>query len=241
MRCLTLCLTVPFLCLSSLYCDSAMFLRDDYSTHQPVLYAAAISTTGPIIEFGCGYGSTDLLHEICKKEGRMLITLDDNMEWLNKFALKYLGEGYNDDNSGWHKFFYVPGRKVNNPDDPTHWVNFMDRFDFLLSLDFDVCFIDQSPWLARFETLKRMKDKARFVVVHDVDYFPANGIFGKIIKPITYENPGEFDFSDVFSSFQVYFPNPPWPGFTGPPTLLGSNIESNLPAVDYSGQIVIEN
>ena len=59
----------------------------------------------------------------------------------------------------------------------------MDKFDLLSLLDFDVCFIDQSPWLARYETVKRMKDRARFVLVHDVDYFPMNNIFGKTIKP----------------------------------------------------------
>lgn len=241
MRFLKHYLIVSILCFSLLHSDNNRFFWDDWSTHQPVLYAAATSTTGPIIEFGCGYGSTDLLHEICEKEGRTLITLDDDLEWLNKFAQKYLGQGYNADNSGWHQFYYVPGKKLNDPDNPSHWVNFMDQFELLSTLNFGVCFIDQSPWLARYEALKRMKDRARYVVVHDSDYLLAAGHFGKTIRPTVNMTPGEFDFSDIFTTSRVYYPNQPWPGASGPPTLLGSNFETVLPLVDYSKPIVIEN
>lgn len=241
MKFLNVCWIISLFCLTSLYSDNNRFFWDDWSTHQPVLYAVATSTRGPIIEFGCGYGSTDLLHEICEKEGRTLITLDDDLDWLNKFAQKYLGKGYNPDNSGWHKFYYVPGKNLNDSQNPSHWVDFMDNFELLSSLDFDVCFIDQAPWLARYETVKKMKDKARFVIVHDVDYFPTNNIFGKLVRPTINRNPGEFDFSEIFSTFQVYFPNEPWPGDSGPPTLLGSNFEEVFPLVDFSQSIVIEN
>jgi len=224
---------------SWLNADNNRFFWDDWSTHQPVLYAIATSTKGPIIEFGCGHGSTDLLHEICEKEERILITIEDDLEWLTKFSEKYQGHGYNPDNSGWHKFYYVPGKNLDDRENPAHWIAFMDEFELLDQLSFDVCFIDQAPWLARYETLKRMKDRARFVVVHDVDYFPMNGVFGKVIKPIVDRNKGQFDFSDVFSTFQVYFPNQPWPADTGPPTLLGSNFEKVFPTVDYSNKITI--
>jgi len=216
----------------ALHADNNRFLYDDWSTHQPVLYAVAMATTGPIIEFGCGHGSTDLLHEICEREGRTLITLEDDWNWLNKFASKYK-------DSPWHKFFYVPGKDKNNLEDPSHWVRFLNQFALLDDLVFDVCFIDQSPWLARYETVKRMKDRARYVLVHDVDYFPMNRIFGKVIKPIIKRNEGIFDFHDVFTYFKVYFPNQPWPGDTGPPTLLGSNFDGKFPPVDFSKKIII--
>ena len=227
------------LCLR-LHGDNNRFSWDCWSTHQPVLYAVAASTKGPIIEFGCGYGSTDLLHEICERNGRILITLEDDLTWMEKFASKYEGRGYNKENSGWHKFFYVPGKNQKDHENPAHWVKFLNEFKLLDELNFDVCFIDQSPWLARYETLKKMKDKARFVIVHDVDFFPTRNIFGKVIKPIRNRTEGEFDFSDVFSSFKVYFPKQPWPGDTGPPTLLGSNFDSDFPLVDYSEKIVLD-
>ena len=208
-------------------------MNDPYVTHQPILYEIARKTTGPIIEFGCGNGSTDLLHEICKKDNRILISIDDDFNWLNKFSQKYLGDGYEPDNLGWHKFYYVPGKKDNI--NPEHWIKFFEEFELLKTLNFDVCFIDQSPWLARYETIKMFRHKARYVILHDCNYFPEQGIFGKVIKPLISATctPGVFDFSDVFAYFKVYFPPCPWPGPTGPPTLLGSNFESDLPDIDY--------
>lgn len=220
-----------------IYSDNNRFRWDTYSTHQPVLYSAVISTKGPIIEFGCGYGSTDMLHEICEKDHRILITLEDDLSWMEKFSSKYEGRGYNKDNTGWHKFYFVPGKNPKDHENPSHWVKFLNEFKLLDELNFDVCFIDQSPWLARYETLKKMKQKARFVIIHDVDYFPMKNIFGKVIKPISQMTEGEFDFHDVFIYYKVFFPDKPWPGFTGPPTLIGSNIDSNFPDVDFSKNI----
>ncbi len=81
-----------------------------------------------------------------------------------------------------------------------------------------------------------MKDIALYVIVHDCDYFPMHGIFGTTIKltQLGFDIPGVFDYSDVFENFKVYYPLPPWPGSTGPPTLLGSNFETDMPDVDFS-------
>ena len=35
--------------------------RKRVATHQPVLWAFAYAASGPIAEFGCGYGSTPFL------------------------------------------------------------------------------------------------------------------------------------------------------------------------------------
>lgn len=206
------------------------FSTHPYGTHQPFLYTIAKNTTGPIIEFGCGNGSTGLLHDLCKETGRTLITLEDDLEWLNIFRKKYLGDGYYEDNSGWHKMFFVPGKKNIHDPSPEHWLRFFETFEYLTTLKFDVCFVDQSPWLARYETVKLMKDRALYVIVHDCDYFPKTGIFGKTIRPIDLGRsiPGEFDFSDMFQYFKTYFPPLPWPGETGPPTLIGSNFTEEL-------------
>ncbi len=215
---------------------------DTYGTHQPVLYEIATKTRGPIVEFGCGDSSTDLLHELCKKNKRTLISVDDNLEWLNKFKQKYLDDGYKADNSGWHKFLFVPGRTDNS--NPSHWVDFLNNCELLKTIHFDLCFIDQSPGLARTTTLMHFKDKARYIVLHDCDMYvadeyedfvPNKQAIGKQIKPLNSLKmiPGIYDFSKTFHSFKVYFPPKPWPGHSGPPTLLGSNFESDLPSIDY--------
>jgi hypothetical protein len=207
---------------------------DTFGTHQPVLYTMAMKTSGPIIEFGCGDSSTDLLHEICKKDNRILISIDDNLEWLNKFKGKYIGDGYEPDNSGWHKFYYVPGKKDDlNPD---HWIKFLDEFELLNTFTFELCFVDQSPWLGRYETIKRLGSKIKYIILHDCDFFPVYNVFGKTIQPTNYttQTEGIFDYSDVFTFFKIYYPSKPWPGFSGPPTLLASNFESDFPDVDFA-------
>lgn len=198
---------------------------DSYATHQPVLYEIALLTTGPIVEFGCGNGSTNLLHEICKRDKRLLVSLDDNLEWLTKFSEKYSSD------SDWHQFVFVPGKNPEDMDNPQHWVEFLNNFE-LLRHDVGVCFIDQHPWLARFETIKFMKDKARYIIVHDCDYFPTVGLFGTIIYPNINNHHGFFDFSDVFLNSEVYYPHENL--WIGPPTLVGSEFESDFPSVNFN-------
>lgn len=211
---------------------------DTYNTHQPILRKIAEQTQGPIVEFGCGHGSTDVLHEICKKTKRILISVDDNYEWLNLFKEKYRDDGFTDDNSGWHKFLFVPG-KIDDSN-PAHWKTFFDSCEILKQTNFDLCFIDQSPGLARTLTILIYKDKAKYIILHDCDMYVGTGFskfvtnqqpIGKQIKPLDSINniPGIYDFSTMFKYFKVYFPPKPWPGHSGPPTLLASNFESNFP------------
>jgi hypothetical protein len=209
--------------------------NDPYATHQPVLYEIASNTTGPIIEFGCGHGSTDLLHEICKKNGRLLISVDDNQEWLQKFSQKYLDDGYKEDNSGWHKFFFVPGVNQEDNQNCDHWITFLDNTELLHEIHFDLCFVDQSPWQARLETIKRFRSKSKYIILHDCDFFPEYGFAGKTIIHTDYENSisGDYVFDDIIRYFKLYYPLKPWPLFSGPPTLLGSDFESNFPEINY--------
>lgn len=56
-----------------------------YSTHIEALTWAALSTTGPIVEWGCGYYSTPLLHSIAEVQGRRLYTMESQPGWLELF------------------------------------------------------------------------------------------------------------------------------------------------------------
>lgn len=165
-----------------------------------------------------------MLHEICKDKKRLLISLDDDLEWIRIFIEKYSGD------SDWHKFIFVPGKSINDIDNPQHWIEFLNNCE-LFKTNIDVCFIDQHPWLGRFETIKYVKDKVRFVILHDCDYFPMSGVFGTTIRPSAIHNPGVFDFSDIFPHFKVYFPIGPWPG---PPTLVGSYFDQDFPEIDFN-------
>jgi hypothetical protein len=58
---------------------------DLVSTHQRLLIAAALRTKGTILELGCGWYSTPLLHEIARAQERRLFTVDNQKDWLPQF------------------------------------------------------------------------------------------------------------------------------------------------------------
>ena len=184
-----------------------------YATHQLLLYNILTLTTGPVIEFGSGLGSTALIHKVCQTKHRKVITLDDNEEWLDRYSDKF--------GTPWHKFIHVHKSKNEAPDAGAHWQKVL-MSDVIKNGGWDLVFIDQSPWIARYDTLLQFKDNAKYIMVHDCDYFPKHNIFGQC-------DGKEYNFDDVFKCYEVYYPPKPWPSKTGPPTLLGSNMVSELP------------
>ena len=96
-------------------------------------------------------------------------------------------------------------------------------------------FIDSEPWESRTEALELLKLNSKIVVVHDVDYFPRNNLWGLEIDPIKNkpinkyfygklksENLGLRNYDSIFEYWVEIFPI--YPGyFTGPPMLIGSN------------------
>ncbi len=153
-------------------------------------------TNGPVIEFGCGEGSTKLIHELCNKEKRKAITLDDNFEFLQKYKKKY--------ESKQSKFIYVPKIDSSDPEDDRHWKKILKTND-IGKKGWDVVFIDQSPWMARYYTLLTFKDTAKYIILHDCDYFPNNHIFGRCIKKANRKE-GKYFFNDVFRYYKMYYP-----------------------------------
>jgi hypothetical protein len=191
----------------------------DFATHQPVLYEAVVRSTGPVLELGCGEGSSHLLHALCARDGRRLLTLDNDRGWLEPTAARLAAD--------FHEFGLVEdwnrallSRQICN----TAW---------------GVVFIDGKPWESRTLAVHLFKHTATFVVVHDVDYFPHTGSWGVETAPIRGpHNRGHRDYSELFSSWREYFPSEPWPySLTGPPTLLGSNRVSCDIDIDYAAYL----
>lgn len=172
----------------------ARFLYDIFSTHQPVLFEAVQRTRGSVVEFGCGYGSTSMLHSLC--EGRSLLSLESDQEWLDRFL---------------------------HLETVTHKLNLITDWqkatDYVKEDFWDVAFIDHAPWEARVEAVEALKHKARFIVLHDCDYFVTNTLL---------------NFGELFKHHKVFLPLKPWPYKTGPPTLLASNYEGCYWDIDYA-------
>jgi hypothetical protein len=178
---------------------------NEFATHQPVLAAAATACEGRMVEFGCGEGSTRLLHEISQRRGVPLLTLETDGAWMERYRAEL--------SSPLHEFRLVA-----------------DWTDELADVTWDepvgLAFVDQAPWQARADTATRLRSNAEFVIIHDCDYLPEHGLLGRSIRPlIGPADRGERDWNDVFSSWREFFPLEPWPyAKTGPPTLLASNL-----------------
>lgn len=184
----------------------ARHVYDAYSTHQPVLYEALLRTSGPVIEFGCGHGSTILLHRYCEEHGRKLYTLESDKEWLDVFT---------ECATHHHEFIHV--------DD---WDTILADGE-ITTRPYSIAFVDQSPFEARYSTILALKDTTKFIILHDCDYFPEHGIFGENLDTLNgIHHLGHRTYDDVFVYYKEFFPLEPWPyPRTGPPTLLASNFE----------------
>jgi hypothetical protein len=66
------------------------FLKDvkNWDNHRPLLWWAlenTIDSVYPVLEMGCGEGSTPYLIDYCKKNNRQLISYDYDKDWASKY------------------------------------------------------------------------------------------------------------------------------------------------------------
>lgn len=127
-----------------------------YYTHQPALLKALEISTGPVLELGCGDGSTELLHKYCKKHNRELISVESDYDWMSRYIEKF--------SSTDHKFRYT-----------NDWATISDEMS---EKHWGLVFIDQNSWDGRAYSFKKLQDSADYLVLHDCDYFTINGLLG---------------------------------------------------------------
>jgi hypothetical protein len=187
-----------------------LYSENVYGTHQPFLEAYVRATSGDILEFGTGDGSTGLLRTLLEGTGRRLFSIEDNLEWYEKMKDTYPP---NDT----HSYIYLSPK-----DGGQHWKDFLSTFQPPSKLS--VVFIDQAPWEARIWTYEALAPLSEYIIIHDADYFPRNNLFGKITDSnLPYSEPAKYDFSSHFKSYRLYFPPAPWSELRhGPPTLVGT-------------------
>lgn len=177
-----------------------MTTHESFGTHKQFLEFYIKQTKGNIIEFGTGDMSTGLILDSIKYTDRKLVSVENDKAWYTKMMTKY-PESKN------HQYIFVDESKYSWKD----VISNMPKFGY------SVVFVDQSPWISRQWTVEHFKDTAEYIIVHDVDYFPKNSMFGKMVSEF------DLDFSDISSNFKIYYPNKPFPYITGPPTLVFSN------------------
>ena len=118
---------------------------DKWSTHQPLLAACVMETDGPVLELGCGYYSTFLLHILCVN--RKLVSVEVDCDWASKFLCL---------ESSNHKFC--------NP------LSYNDS-QFRDSIDekWDVVFVDTIKE-NRKSLVQFLGEKAQLIVCHDTEH-----------------------------------------------------------------------
>tara|TARA_B110000003_G_scaffold175943_1_gene175421 strand:+ start:79 stop:822 length:744 start_codon:yes stop_codon:yes gene_type:complete len=172
-----------------------------------------------IIEVGSGNHSSKLFSKQAQSFLGRFISFENNYEWHLKVKNKFK-------NTKNTKFLFL--EKLNKK-------NIKFELDNLNIEEVSLSFIDSEPWESRTEALELLKLNSKIVVVHDVDYFPRNNLWGLEIDPIKNkpinkyfygklksENLGLRNYDSIFEYWVEIFPI--YPGyFTGPPMLIGSN------------------
>ena len=97
--------------------------------------------------------------------------------------------------------------------------------------DFDVVFIDSSPWMSRKCCFEYYLNLSEIIIIHDFDYFPINNIIGKVINEEITHNNGKSqrkikcDLDGIVKNYKLFYPPDEYfAGLTGPPTLVCSNV-----------------
>lgn len=118
---------------------------DPYATHLPALMACLARSSGPVLELGCGAYSTPSLSEVCRIQGRRLVSADNNRAWYERIA-----ESFN----GMHEVVHVPDWSA-SPLPDQYW---------------GVALVDHSPANQRIVDVRRLaKAGTELIVLHDTD------------------------------------------------------------------------
>ena len=125
----------------------------NWNNHLYLLWPALEATKGKVVEFGCGDGSTNQLHQYCKDTNRKLESYDFNKEWVEKY--RHLES----DN---HKLYHAPD------------------WDAVNLTEVDVLLIDHSPGERRWEDIKKYANVAKYIVIHDSEPAATGYMLNKI-------------------------------------------------------------
>jgi hypothetical protein len=153
-----------------------------FGSHKLVLLAASILTAEhdkPVMEMGCGYYSTLLLHQIVVNEQkRFLLSTDTDREWLSKFEANM--------SSSLHQFRHIS--------QTSEWDN--------VGLDhprWSIVFIDHKPGERRVTDIIRLANISDIVIVHDTETPSYNYEPGLAIYPYRYRYDYVRPYTDVLS------------------------------------------
>jgi len=120
-----------------------------YGSHQPALiHLLNTITKGNVMEFGMGDDSTPLMHLICEKQNRNLLSIDSDKAWFDKFT-EYKSEK--------HKMFIFDVDKI-----------LKKEYDFF-NKKYSIVFVDAAPQEIRQPFIELIKKNADYILAHDTE------------------------------------------------------------------------
>lgn len=130
-------------------------MSDPYYTHRKYLKKELSLLDSKnklkILEFGVGEGSSSIFNEFALNNKNIKIeAFETDKAWLDETKEKYELDNY--------KFTHID-----------NWNDFLIEKNF--QENYDLIFVDQSPWEARVKTLDILINKSSVTILHDYDYF----------------------------------------------------------------------
>jgi len=171
---------------------------DTKGTHFPVLAACVARTSGPVLELGCGDYSTPLLHLLCN--GRPLVSMDHDSTWLYR---------YKDLETPWHTFRLVKDWAAEKIIDETEW---------------GVAFVDHAPAQRRVHEIRRLKERAEYIVVHDTE-----------------DPAGIYNYAALLPEFKFRYDCKRWPTWTSVVSMSRSFEPTALPHKSVDVMVIAHN
>lgn len=158
----------------------------NYATHLGALVACMLKTNGAVLELGMGLFSTPYLHYACTVQKRKLVSLENDKGWHRHFA-----------GSDFMHFLY------NNE---YHKLDLIDVYENTpyMNQEWDVVLVDQTPDLSRKETVKKLANKAKYIIIHDSnEQYERVYHYSEIYPLFKYRRTWKKDdrFADVLSNF----------------------------------------
>jgi hypothetical protein len=112
-----------------------------FGSHLPVLIRAVAITDGPVLEMGMGYGSSPFLHWACATNKRPLVSYENQPEYF-RFARDFAAD--------FHE---------------VHCISNWTKAD--IERPWDVAFVDYFPGGKRSDSVRRLANFAKYIVIHD--------------------------------------------------------------------------
>lgn len=170
---------------------------NEYYTHREFLITELEKISSEkksiCLEFGVGHGSSPIFQDFLKKNINMnVISYESNIEWLDNIKNIYSEKNYS--------FIHTK-----NWDELLTEENFKEEYDLI--------FVDQTPWDARIKTIDIVGIKSKIVILHDYDFYNK-----QICEDIFSVKEGSFFYEKYSKNFNLI------PNFEKlPPTLIMVN------------------